>query len=119
MDAKVYILGDKYDIPALQNVAARKYQAVAGDQRYRRTFTESLKFVYENTPAKKDKLRDSVVEAARENLAGPMVRRDFRDLLQQKPEIALDILSAVSSSTKGWTWHMCHLRRPCCSRQFM
>jgi len=102
-NAKVYILGDKYDIPALKVVAARMYQAVAGDQRYRRTFTESLKLVYENTPAKKDKLRDVVVEAARENLAGLMARRDFRDLLQQNPEIALDILRAASSSTEGGT----------------
>lgn len=102
-NAKVYILGDKYDILALKVVAARTYQAVAGDQRYCRTFTESLKLVYENTPAKKDKLRDIVVEAARENLAGLMARRDFRDLLQQNPEIALDILRAASSSTKGGT----------------
>jgi hypothetical protein len=59
-NAKVYILGDKYDIPVLKDVAARMYHAVAGDQRYRRTFTESLELVYENTPAKKDKLRDVV-----------------------------------------------------------
>jgi hypothetical protein len=30
-----------------------------------------------------------------------MARKDFRDLLQQNTEIALDILSAASSSTRG------------------
>ena len=56
-NAKAYILADKYDIPALEDVAARMYQAVAGDQRYRRTFTGSLKSVYENTRLEKTNLQ--------------------------------------------------------------
>lgn len=99
MNAKVYILGNKYDIPALRDVAVRKYEEVVKEwwNSQSPTIAGSAQFVDENIPSKKDRLRDIVVEAAREYLARVMEIWDIVDLLPQNAEPTWDLFVAVSS----------------------
>jgi hypothetical protein len=103
IDARVYILGDKYDILALKDVAARMYKDAVKDRWNSPTFATNAQLVYENTAIEEDKLRGIIVEVVRENLADLMIREDFLALLQRNAEMAKDILVAVGRGGSGST----------------
>jgi hypothetical protein len=67
-NAKVYILGDKYDMSSLKKIATRKYKIIK-DRWNNDTFAESAAIVYENIISDEDGLKDVVVEAAHSNIS--------------------------------------------------
>jgi hypothetical protein len=95
-NAKVYILGDKYDMPTLKNFTIRMYREVAENERNLLSFAGSAELVYENTPAKKDRLRSFILKLHMEKLASLVVCQNFLDLLSRKPEITLDIFRRLA-----------------------
>jgi hypothetical protein len=101
VNANVYILGDKYNIPALKNLAARKYAEIVKNHWNGPKFGESAQLVYNNIVSKEDKLRDVIVEAARLNIKELRDRGEFMEQLRQHADLSADILNAVL--TKGTT----------------
>jgi hypothetical protein len=117
-NAKMYILGDKYEIPSLKSVAARKYGAAVKDQRFNNTFTESAELVYSHIVDKRDALKDIIVEAACNKIFRLLLPTDFVNLMRANGDIATDILHAIlgnkqrvcvqctcSTSAKGMARH--------------
>ncbi len=96
INAKVYIIADKYDIPALKGVAVRMYKDAVIDRWNSPSFPASARLVYDNTAVEKDKLRGTIVEVALENLVGLTSREDFLALLQKNGEMAKDIIVALA-----------------------
>src|SRR5262245_7893545 len=66
--AHMYILGDKYDIPSLRDLACRNYKEFIGVQWNTKAFSESVELVYSNIIAEKDDLKNAVYETARANI---------------------------------------------------
>lgn len=58
VNAKMYAVGDKYDIPALKTLAKDKFAAGLGPNWDIATFLEVLETAYTNTPASDRGLRD-------------------------------------------------------------
>ena len=97
-NAKMYILGNKYDINSLKEVATRKYREMIRDQWYKDTLVESAELVYANIDNDKDPLKDIIVEAIHSihQLPQLLKRDDFVELLRNNGNIAFDILSRLS-----------------------
>jgi len=117
-------LGNKYDIPALKDLAARKYQEMVKDKWNNPTFAESARLVYDNIVSDKDNLRDIIVDAARENLADLIDRGEFVGLLRENGEMETDILVSVCGSGgsrggvngKNWKCQHCNCKvTPTCN----
>jgi hypothetical protein len=81
-NAKVYIIADKYDVQALKNWAATKYEEVLPKSWNNSAFTESARIIYDNTPETDRILRDVIVQGASENIDGLLDRGKFVDLLK-------------------------------------
>lgn len=94
-NAKVYILGDKYDIPSLKKVAARKYREILKDRWNNETFAESAAIVYENIIGDEDELKDAIVEVARANISHLLDRGEFVRALRSHGDMSFDVLSPV------------------------
>jgi hypothetical protein len=105
-NAKVYILSDKYDIPSLKKVAARKYREVLKDRWNNDTFAESAQIVYENIISDKDELKDAIVEIARVNISQLLDRGEFVRLLRGNGDMAFDVLNTILNE-KLRTCHNC------------
>jgi len=100
-NAKVYILGDKYDIPSLKDVAARKYQEIIKDMWNHHTFGESAKIVYDNIVSENDALKKAIVEVITENKSQLLKRDDFISVLRSNGDIAADLLCALPEAPIG------------------
>jgi hypothetical protein len=114
-NAKVYILGDKYDISSLKKVAVRKYREVVKDRRNNDTFAESAKMVYANIITDQDELKDAIIEAARTKISQLLERGEFVSLLKSNGDMACDILNATLGK-KPRSCHNCsHFRYAICN----
>jgi hypothetical protein len=91
-NAKMYILGDKYDIESLKNFAARKYGEVVKEPWYNDTFAESVELVYSNIAIDDNTLKSVIINAATSKISQFLMRGDFIRLLQHNGDIATDIL---------------------------
>jgi len=99
INAKVYIIAEKYDIRALKEIACTKYKEVWPTTWNSSCFTESACLVYENTVEEDRMLRDVIVKAASDNIKTLLDRREFVDLLKSCGDLATDILrNEVSTS---------------------
>lgn len=94
-NAKVYILGNKYDIPSLKEMAARKFREVVKDRWNGDDFIESAELTYDNIDNKEDALKSVVVEAAHSNIQQLLRNPEFVNLLEFNGSIATDILKVA------------------------
>src|SRR5271163_4134893 len=67
--AWLYILGDKYDIPSLKELASRKYTETASTGVLTKFFPESAKLIYDNVVAEKDVLKLAIYKTACSNIS--------------------------------------------------
>lgn len=111
-NAKMYILGDKYDIPSLRNVAAQKYKEMVEDRWYHDTFAKSAELVYNSIITESDILKDVIVEAACSKMSRLLIRGEFVSLLRVNGNIATDILlsnrSRVCIQCEGYRYPICN-----------
>lgn len=98
MHAKVYVMAEKYDVPALKALSKEKYEAAASTAWDDIIFTESLKLIYEETPDSDTLFRDVAAKAAAAHLAKLVDRVEFEELCKINGEIGFDILNASLSS---------------------
>lgn len=95
INAKVYIIAEKYDIQALKELACAKYKEVWQKSWNSAHFTESASLVYENTVEEDKMLRDVIVKAASDNIKALLDRGEFVELLKSYGDFATDILKNV------------------------
>ncbi|KAI9742727.1 MAG: hypothetical protein M1835_003024 [Candelina submexicana] len=94
LHARVYIIADEFDIPALKMLAKEKFKRIVETDWNNESFSLAVKEIYELLP--KDRgLRDVVVQVAREHVKALRDRGDFNAMLKEKPEFTVDLLDKV------------------------
>lgn len=95
VNAKVYIIADKYELEALKSFACTKYKKVLSNTWNSPFFPESACHVLENTMETDRPLRDVIVRVASEHAKDLLDRDDFVEMLKNHGDVAADILRKV------------------------
>lgn len=98
--AKLYILGDKYDIPSLKELASRNYRETVATQWNTKNFPESAEIIYNNIVVERDMLKDVIYEKARSNISTLISEPRFEGLLRRTNDFAADILISLIQNEK-------------------
>jgi hypothetical protein len=101
INTKVYIIGDKYDIQPLKDLAAKKYGEALLNHWNSAPFVASLKLVYEETLENDRPLKDLAVKTAAKHAKELTDRDDFASLCKENAEITFDVLKASLKITPG------------------
>ena len=81
INAKTYIIADKYDIHSLKEWAVTKYKEVLPATWNSTSFVESARLIYENTLDNDRMLREVIIQKASENVKALFGRGEFVELL--------------------------------------
>ncbi|TAQ87236.1 hypothetical protein B7494_g4422 [Chlorociboria aeruginascens] len=95
INAKVYILAEKYDIQPLKLYSTQKYKSLLPGTMSSSCFVESLEMIYDGTPDRvgaQELLREIVINAASERAKDLLEREDFFMLCKDRGDIATDFL---------------------------
>lgn len=95
INAKVYIIADKYELEALKWFACSKYKKILLNTWNTPFFAESACHVLENTMETDRLLRDVIVRVASEHAKDLLDRDEFVEMLKNHGDIAADILRKV------------------------
>jgi speckle-type POZ protein len=99
-NAQVYILGDKYDIPSLREVATAKYKEIVKDRWNNNIFAASAQSVYTSIVREYDMLKDVIIEAAHCIMTQLLNRGEFVRLLRSNGNMATDFPNAVIGTSQ-------------------
>ncbi|TGO91634.1 hypothetical protein BPOR_0022g00190 [Botrytis porri] len=97
VNTMVYIIGDKYDIQPLKNLAKKKYEAAVVTDWNTPSFSASLELIYEELPESDTALASIAVETAAKHLRELNDRGEFSNLCKNNPAIAYDLLTTITS----------------------
>ena len=96
LHARMFALGDRYDIPGLRDVAVKKYSSRCAVSWEPLEFIESLCDVYERTPSSIRHLRNAACILMRKKLSRMLddkaVAAAYKKVLIEVPEFTKDIL---------------------------
>lgn len=96
LHARMFALGDRYDIPGLRDVAVKKYFSRSTVSWLPLEFLESIYDVYGRTPASVLQLRNAAGVLARKNLPRMLdddaVATVYEKVLTEVPEFTKDLL---------------------------
>jgi hypothetical protein len=95
INAKTYIIADKYDIHLLKEWAVTKYKEVLPATWNSTSFVESARLIYENTLDDDRMLREVIIQKASENVKALFGRGEFVELLQSHGDFAIEVLKDV------------------------
>lgn len=95
VNAKTYIIGDKYDILSLKEWAVTKYKEVLPATWNSTSFIESARLIFENTPESDLMLREVIIQKAAENAKALFGHSEFVALLQSHGDFATEVLRHV------------------------
>jgi hypothetical protein len=101
VNAKTYIIADKYNIQSLKEWAVTKYKEVLPVTWNSTSFVESARLIIENTPESDLMLREVIVRKAAENATDLFDRGEFTALLQSHGDLAAEILRHVVFNPPG------------------
>jgi hypothetical protein len=94
INTKVYIIGDKYDIQPLKDLATKKYGEALPNHWNSAPFVASLKLIYEGTLEKDRPLKDLAADTAAMHANELTDRGEFASLCKENGEITFDVLKA-------------------------
>jgi uncharacterized Zn ribbon protein len=94
INTRVFIIGDKYDVKGLKDLAMTKYIAAISSYWNSASLVASLKLLYEETPTSERRLKDVAIKAAREHIKLLVDNEEFATLCKKQGEIAFDVLKA-------------------------
>jgi hypothetical protein len=95
VNAKVYIIAEKYDIQSLKEWAATKYNEVLPATWNSTSFIESARLIFENTPESDRILRDIIIRKTGEDAKVLFHRGEFNALLKSHGDFAIEVLRDV------------------------
>lgn len=95
VNAKIYIIADKYDIQALKEWAVAKYEEVLPTTWNSSSFIESASLVFEKTLESDRMLREVIIRKASANSKALFDRGEFVALLQSHGDFAAEVLRDV------------------------
>ncbi|KAF8853785.1 hypothetical protein BDZ45DRAFT_65034 [Acephala macrosclerotiorum] len=94
-NVKMYIAGDKYDIPGLRVLATKKFKTCVAQHWNNSTFSEAAQHLWENTIDSDRQLRNVVIKTAHKNIDQLLDRGEFVDLMKSHGEFGLDIVKMM------------------------
>lgn len=96
LHARMFALGDRYDIPGLRDLAVKKYSSRAAVPGVPLELLESIYDVYKGTPASVRQLRDTAGVLVRKNLPKMLdeaaVATAYEEVLTEVPEFMKELL---------------------------
>ena len=92
INAKMYIIADKYDIRPLKEHAVTKYNEVLPETWNSTSFSESVRLVQENTMENDYMLRKVILRKVSECIKVLLDRGEFVDLLEDHGELSTAVL---------------------------
>ncbi len=100
LHARMYVLGDKFDIPKLRRHATFKLRTLLSQSRVgnfkHSDFINIMRFAFDSTSENDKELRPLILAEAKLHLSGLMRNQDFsgsfRKLLTEMPDLAWQIL---------------------------
>lgn len=96
LHARMFALGDRYDIPGLRDVAVKKYSSRIVVSWEPLEFLESIYDVYRRTPPSVRQLRDAAGNLMRKNLRkmldDKVIAISYEKVIDELPEFTKDIL---------------------------
>ncbi|CZR66719.1 uncharacterized protein PAC_16620 [Phialocephala subalpina] len=95
VNAKTYIIADKYNIQSLKEWAVTKYKEVVPATWNSASFVESARLIFENTPESDRMLREIIIRKASENVKALFDRSEFVTLLQGHGDFTMEVLRDV------------------------
>ena len=95
INAKIYIIADKYNIHSLKEWAVTKYKEVLLATWNSTSFVESARLIYENTLDDDRMLREVIIQKASENVKALFDRGEFVELLRSHGDFAMEVLIDV------------------------
>lgn len=95
IDAQVYTIAEKYNIPSLKDLALKKFDEMEGKGWEDAGFPLAIKEIYASTPESDRGLKDIVCDRAKINMTVLLRRPDFRALLLEVNDFTVDVLDAV------------------------
>jgi hypothetical protein len=106
-NAEVYVIGDKYDVEGIKQLALAKYKTAVAVYWNSASFVASLRLMYEETRETDSAMKDIAIKAAGEHVHSLVDRGEFVALYKENGEIAFDILKASLVPSEPITVH-CH-----------
>ncbi|KAJ8067098.1 hypothetical protein OCU04_004475 [Sclerotinia nivalis] len=94
-NAKVYIIADKYMIPALKSLACEKCSKSLEEHWNTSEFSAAAELLWENTPSSDMLLRDSVVTAAASHINVLLNRGEFVEFMSTHGDFAVEVLKRM------------------------
>lgn len=98
INTMVYIIGDKYDIQPLKNLAKKKYEAALVTDWNTPSFSASLELLYEELPESDICLTSLALHVACKNVEELKNREEFTTLCKSNPAIAYDLFITIAES---------------------
>lgn len=104
LHAKMYIMGDKYDIPTLRVTAKQNFEELSDRHAHQLALIPLIQLVYEGTSAGDSGLRTTII-----NLILRFRRLDdlkeiplFDNIMQNQPEFTYDLSRAMMQKVKNY-----------------
>jgi hypothetical protein len=95
---RVYISAEKWDIPALKNLAAKKFEDALLLEGETSSFAESLRLMFEETPENDRLLKDVALKFAGNNYKELISMGEFKAMCKKNGEVAIEVLTAVATA---------------------
>jgi len=111
LHARMFALGDRYDIPGLRDMAVKKYSSRAAVPGMPLELLESIYDVYNGTPASVRQLRDAAGVLVRKNLPKMLdeaaVAAAYEKVLTEVPEFTKELLGIYVKAALFGECHTC------------
>ncbi|TVY58984.1 hypothetical protein LCER1_G001220 [Lachnellula cervina] len=114
---KVYIIADKYDVPALKKLATTKYKDLLQTAWDSESFSQSLELLFDQTMENDRMLKDVAIEFAGGKAQELMERQDFVSMIKENGNIGAEIFKAslaALSKVRAASAPMAQLPNPAC-----
>lgn len=95
----VYAVADKYDIPALKDLAKSKFSALAWGVWPHKDFSTVIHEVFESTPSSDSGLRDIVTKVCIEHIDVVLNEEQYTTVLQTTPPLTFALLQQVKTKS--------------------
>ena len=98
MYSRLYIVGDKYDIPQLRELTARKFLATIEKNWDKTTFIPLIRSVFEGTASENNNLREGIIKATLRHIHILEERQDFNQSIRRSSSFSYQLLQCMISN---------------------
>ena len=92
---KMYIIGDKYDIPTLRSAAKQRFKKLVDSHAQELAIIPLIKAIYEGTSAGDDGLRGTIIKVTIRQLSLLRENPEFDNVLQNQSDFTYDMSRAM------------------------